>query len=171
MTELRLANGGVIYCLPASGATIRGLSGSVVFDEMSYLQTGQNDIFPAILPMISATPGARLIFLSSPGGQSGPFYEFFTNPEYDTGDWLKIKVLASQCPRIDPQQIEKFRVQLSPSAFKREVMAEFTNEGLGSYFSDDFINNLFELPGNDALDSIFGYTRDGKERPAPLYSS
>jgi phage FluMu gp28-like protein len=70
--EVRLANGSVIYGLPANPDTARGYSGNVTLDEFAF-HADADKIYSALFPTI--TRGYCLEVISTPNGQQGKFYE------------------------------------------------------------------------------------------------
>jgi phage FluMu gp28-like protein len=70
--EVRLANGSVIYGLPANPDTARGYSGNVTLDEFAF-HSDADKIYTALFPSI--TRGYGLEVISTPNGEQGKFYE------------------------------------------------------------------------------------------------
>ena len=69
-TTLDLANGSRIVSLPGSHETIRGFSrpSLIIVDEACQVN---DSLFVGAMPMLAASPGGRLVLLSSPFGQRG----------------------------------------------------------------------------------------------------
>ncbi len=121
VTEVVLANGSRIVCLPGSADTIRGFSAPrlVVIDEAAI--TG-DELFTAAVPMLAASPDGRLVCLSSPKGQRGWFFEQWNDPK---SRWRKVKATAADCPRISRESLESQRRDLGDWRFRQELLCEF----------------------------------------------
>src|SRR4051794_18386278 len=90
-TTLALDNGSRIVSLPGSPATIRGFSAPalVVVDEAAM---APDELFVAVSPMLAASPGGRLVLLTTPMGKRGYFHEQWS----EGGDaWHRVKVVAA----------------------------------------------------------------------------
>lgn len=131
---LKFTNGSRIISLPGTQRTVRGFTGPdvVIIDE-----AGQSDdeLFGALLPMLASNPSGRLILASTPWGKRGFFYKIFTEggPE-----WLKIKIIASENPRIRPEVLEE--AQQSPNGvlwFKQEYEGVFIESADNVFGYDD----------------------------------
>ncbi|MGI8494360.1 MAG: terminase large subunit domain-containing protein, partial [Pyrinomonadaceae bacterium] len=101
--RMELSNGSRIIALPGKESTIRGFSGVslVVVDEASRVP---DELYQAIRPML-AVSGGRIILLSTPFGKRGFFHSEWT----DGVGWLRTKITANQCPRIDKDWLERER--------------------------------------------------------------
>jgi len=122
-------NGSRIVSLPSSEATIRGFSGAnlIIEDEASRVP---GELYRAIRPML-ATSGGQLILMSTPFGKRGHFFE-----EWDKGEsWEKVKITASECPRISEQFLLEERASLGDWWYRQEYECEFV----------------------ESVDSVFGY--------------
>jgi hypothetical protein len=129
---LELANGSRVVSLPGKEQTVRGFSGAslIVIDEAARVS---DELYYAVRPML-AVSGGRLILLSTPNGKRGFFYDVWTNQV----GWLKIKIIADQCPRISKEFLDQERQALGGHWFKQEYFAEF-HESETSLFSHDLI--------------------------------
>ena len=118
--SLSLPNGSRIVSLPGSEATVRGFSGPmlVVEDEASRVE---DDLYRAIRPMLAVSDG-RLVLMSTPFGKRGHFYEEWTN---GGGEWLRIEIPATDCPRITPAFLDGERRALGPLWFSQEYECIF----------------------------------------------
>lgn len=96
---MELDNGSRIIALPGDEANIRGYSGVslIVIDEAARVP---DELYRAVRPMLAVSRGT-LIALSTPWGKRGWFYEEWmgVNP------WKKIRITASQCPRISQEYL------------------------------------------------------------------
>ena len=117
--RLELRNGSRCMALPASTATIRGLSAAslIIVDEAAYV--GDN-LFTAIRPMLAVRRG-RLMALSTPAGTQGFFYEQWRRGR----GWDRYHVKCWDVPRLDSAWLEEERDLMGPLLFSREYEAEF----------------------------------------------
>ncbi len=131
--RLQFSNGSRVVALPGSESTVRGYSAVslLIVDEASRIDDA---LYFSIKPML-ATSNGKLILLSSPYGRRGIFYDIWEN---GADDWLRIKIVASQCPRISPDFLESERCTLPTFWFDQEYMGKFC-ETLDSFFNYDDI--------------------------------
>jgi hypothetical protein len=102
--RMELANGSRIVSLPGKEETVRGYSGArlLVIDEAARVD---DELYLAVRPML-AVSGGRLLCLSIPYGKRGFFYEEWENMG---ATWERVKIVATQCPRISPEFLEEAR--------------------------------------------------------------
>ncbi len=126
-----LANRSRIVSLPSSEATIRGFSGAslIVEDEASRVS---DDLYRAVRPML-ATSGGRLILMSTPFGKRGHFWEV-----WDEGgpEWERVRVPATDCPRISPEFLAEEKNSLGPWWFNQEYLCEFVDAASSAFTWD-----------------------------------
>lgn len=117
--RLEMRNGSRCIALPASTATIRGLSAAtlIVIDEAAYVG---DELFTAIRPMLAVRRG-RLMALSTPAGTQGFFYEQWRRGR----GWDRYHVKCWDVPRLDSAWLEEERDLMGPLLFSREYEAEF----------------------------------------------
>jgi hypothetical protein len=87
--------------------------------------------------MLISNPRDRIILASTPWGQQGHFFRIWTEggPE-----WLKIKVVASENPRITPKMLEEARNSPNgPLWYAQEYCGKFVADEF-SLFDDERIN-------------------------------
>ncbi len=72
--------------------------------------------------------------MSTPFGKRGHFYEEWTNGTA----WERVKVPATDCPRISPEFLEEERRSLGDWWFSQEYMCEFM-ETVDQVFGYDFV--------------------------------
>jgi hypothetical protein len=131
-----LANGSRMVALPGKEGTIRGFSDIdlLVVDEAARVP---DELYYAIRPML-AVSGGRLIALSTPFGKRGWFFDAWMK-----GDaWFRIKVPATQCPRIGAEFLEEERVALGDFWFEQEYMCVFHDDILATFTYDE-ITGMF----------------------------
>jgi hypothetical protein len=127
--RMELSNGSRILTLPGKEATIRGFSGVslLVVDEASRVP---DELYQAIRPML-AVSGGRIVLLSTPFGKRGFFYSEWT----DGIGWLRTKITADLCPRIDKDWLERERQMIGDWWYLQEHFCKFveTDDQVFSY--------------------------------------
>ena len=155
-TRVMLDNGSWIQSVTSSERAVRGKTTDLLLvDECALIDPAVLE--GAALPTIMARPRARVVFASSPWGDSGTFHDWAvagtdgSDPSTRTFRWH-----LSQARWITPETIEDLRRKLPPPRFAAEVMGEF----IGA--TDSLI------PSGDIDACIAGYplTRDGRGMPA-----
>jgi hypothetical protein len=104
----------------------------VVCDEAAYIP---DEIFYSLTPMLAASPGGRLIALSSPAGRVGWFYECWQNAH----GWERTRITAAECPRICPEFLEEQRAMMPPALYAQEFEAEFLEVGGHMVFRPELV--------------------------------
>lgn len=118
VSVLDFENGARILPLPNNEEAIRGYSPRlVIIDEAARVPDA---LYKAIRPMLAATKG-RLIALSTPFGKQGWFYDEWIG----TGPWKRVRVTASECPRIDATFLEDERRALGETWYRQEYECSF----------------------------------------------
>lgn len=126
--QLHLDNGSRILGLPAKPSTVVGYSGATLLLIDEAARVG-DELYRSVRPMLAASRG-RLVALSTPFGKRGWFFE-----EWEGANaWMRVKVMATDCPRI-------------PAAFLEEE-----ERSLGERWYEQEYNCSFR----DAIDSVFG---------------
>jgi hypothetical protein len=139
--RLEFSNDSRILALPggdADGKTIRGLAGVrlIVADEASRIP---DDLVAACRPMMATNPRAVMIALSTPAGRRGWFFESWHNND---PRWHRVRVAASDCPRISQAFLDEELRELGPTRFAEEYELAFI-DGLSNAFSTDIIDRIF----------------------------
>jgi hypothetical protein len=117
--RLELSNGARIVSLPGTSHTVRGYSAPklIIIDEASRVS---DELMAAIRPSL-ATGRGRLIALSTPWGQRGWFWDaWHSGVEYE-----RVRVLASDCPRISNEFLARERRELGEFLYRQEYECEF----------------------------------------------
>ncbi|RYG57150.1 terminase, partial [bacterium] len=118
--EIELENGSRIIALPGNEETIRGFSGVrlAVIDEASRVPDA---LYFSIRPML-AVSGGRLIALTTPFGKRGFFFD-----EWEKGGeaWRRVRVTATDCPRITQAFLDEERRAMGDGWFLQEYMCDF----------------------------------------------
>jgi hypothetical protein len=132
-----MANKSRIVSLPSSEGTIRGFSGAnlIIEDEASRVS---DDLYKTIRPML-ATSNGKLILMSTPFGKRGHFYEEWTQGI----GWERVKVPATECPRISKEFLEEERRSLGEWWYLQEYMCEFM-EAVDAAFKVEDIQRMFD---------------------------
>jgi hypothetical protein len=139
VTKLELANGSRIIGLPGGddGKTVRGLAGArlILLDEASRIPDA---LMAAIRPMAATNPNAAMVALTTPAGRRGWFFDSWHG---DAG-WTKIKVSATDCPRISREFLEEERKALGQTLFESEYGLIF-HDSESAMFSTAVIDGCF----------------------------
>ncbi|MDD5476565.1 MAG: terminase family protein [Syntrophales bacterium] len=122
---LKFSNGSRIISLPGSQKTVRGFTAPdlIIIDEDAQ---ADDELFGALLPMLTNSPDGRLILASTPWGCRGHFYKIW---QEGGPEWLKIRVIAEENPRVRPEVLEEARK--SPNGalwFRQEYCGEFVSD-------------------------------------------
>ncbi|HYP08216.1 MAG TPA: terminase family protein [Bryobacteraceae bacterium] len=138
--SILLPNGSRIVGLPGSHRTIRGFSALslLILDEAALVP---DELYLALRPMLAVSRG-DLWMLSTPYGKRGFFYRVWT----DGGPhWNRIRVPATECPRISHEFLAEERAESSPEYFNQEYMCQFhaTQDAL---FDEDTVRRRLD-PG------------------------
>jgi Terminase large subunit, T4likevirus-type, N-terminal len=126
-------NGSRIVALPGTEKTIRGYSGAnlIILDEASRID---DDLVGGITPMLATTNGS-LIALTTPAGKIGWFYDMWIGAD----DWTRVRVNASECPRISKEFLDEEMRRLGPSVFSQEYDLEFVDASDAMWSADALI--------------------------------
>lgn len=132
--SLRLENGSRILSLPASESGIRGFTASLILvDEASRVP---DELYESVSPML-AVSGGRLIAMSTPAGRRGWWYGASI-----MGNWERIEIPATDCPRISKEFLEEERERLGEQVFAQEYECRFVDAS-GAAFTGDDISAMF----------------------------
>ncbi len=90
--------------------------------------------------------GGRTIVQSTPGNPVGAFYDMW---QADLPDWARIHVRSDEAATINPEELARFKRELSPSEFAQEYEATFAVSGeVGHWFTleeyDRRVDDRFE---------------------------
>ncbi len=144
--KLELESGSRLLALPGAdgGKTVRGLAGAklVIFDEASRCDP---ELFTACRPMIATSNGA-LILLSTPAGRRGTFFDIWHNGEA----WERVRVAASDCPRISAEFLASERKELGEARFAEEFELAFIDSD-----TQAFPTHLIDRAFNPNLKAIW----------------
>jgi len=140
--SLELENGSRVLSIPATEATVRGLSGVrlLVLDEASRIPDA---FFGAVLPFL-ATSGGSLALLSTPLGRRGFFWDAYRHRERD--GWFYREVPSERCARIPPAFLSEMRRTTSEAFFAQEFECAFNDATSGSFRSADIEAAVKDYP-------------------------
>jgi hypothetical protein len=121
--RVELANGSRIIALPGSEKTVRGFAAAdlVIIDESARVE---DDLIAAVRPMMATKPNSRFVALTTPAGKRGWFYEAWTSGE----SWRRVKVAASDCPRISKEFLAEELRELGAVRFSEEYDLAFRDD-------------------------------------------
>jgi len=135
---LELGNGSEVVSIPASADHVLGYSPDIIaIDEASRVL---DELYYAILPMRMAHP-CQLILTSTPNGRRGFFYEEWIG---DLRPWLKLRLEASECPRIEEWKLDRERTAIPTDIYRQEYECDFLAVA-GSLFTPEQIASMFTV--------------------------
>lgn len=122
----RLANGSAMHALPMNPKTMRGFSNVslLIFEEAAYVP---DHFYHMATAYQAAVANPSLWLLSTPGGQTGFFYEEWSD-ETRT-HWRRHLVPASKCPHIRPEFLAMERIRKGDLFYRQEYECEFVASG------------------------------------------
>lgn len=131
--SLLLDNGSRIVAVPSTEATTRGFSAValLIIDEAAYTPDA---LYTALRPML-AVSGGDVWLLSTPRGKRGFFYKTWTK---GGEEWHRVRVPATECPRIPAAFLERERGVMTEDEYLQEYGCEFTT-GDNMIFDRDLI--------------------------------
>jgi hypothetical protein len=136
-----MANGSRILALPGDGGgkTIRGLANCrlAIVDEAARVD---DELFGAVRPMLAVNRDGAMILLSTPAGRRGAFYELWHNND---PTWHRVRVPASDCPRISKEFLAEELRELGQARFSEEYELAFIDSDT-SAFSTAIIDAAFD---------------------------
>jgi hypothetical protein len=129
--SLLLPNQSRIVGLPGTEATVRGFSAvsMLLIDEASRVDDA---MYKALRPMLAVGDG-DLWLMSTPNGKQGFFYESW---EHGGDNWLRVRVPATECPRISKKFLEEQRSVIGDAWFRQEHLCEFVDGTVGVFDRD-----------------------------------
>jgi hypothetical protein len=135
--RLEFHNRSRIVVIPGNERTTRGYSGVnlLVCDEAAQLA---DSAYQALRPSMAVSQG-RIILLSTPAGQRGFFHS-----EWTTGgnDWLRVRVPASECSRIDAAWLAAERERVGSWWASQEYDCEFIDSSTQIFATEDVMRCL-----------------------------
>lgn len=138
---LLLPNSSAIYALPGRADTTRGFDAVslLIFEEAAFVP---DPFYHMATAFQAAVENPHLWLLSTPGPQSGFFYDEWTD---QARPWSRHQVPATECPRITPDFLAKERQRKGEAIYRREYLCDFTPGDL-QLFPRDLIESALEFP-------------------------
>jgi hypothetical protein len=129
--RLELSNGSRVVSLPGKEETVRGFSGVrlLIIDEASRVA---DSLYYSVRPMLAVSRG-RLVCLTTPFGKRGFFFNAWND---GSAEWRRVRVPATDCPRITAAFLEEERRSIGDWWFRQEYLCEFT-ETMDQVFTYD----------------------------------
>jgi hypothetical protein len=120
--RIELSNGSRVISLPGDESNIRGFSNVrlIVIDEAARVPDA---LYFSVRPMLAVSQG-RLIALSTPYGKRGFFFDEWSGSKTP---WVKVKVKASECPRIPAEFLDEERRAIGLRWFDQEYDCQFVD--------------------------------------------
>jgi hypothetical protein len=161
--SLKIEGGGRIVSLPSGESTVRGFSGVslIVEDEAARVP---DDLYKAIRPML-AISGGQLVLMSTPFGKRGHFFEEWQN---GGAGWERVRVPATDCPRIPPAFLAAERSSLGDWWFRQEYGCEFS-ESSDQVFGYDVVRRAFTNEVGVLFDDQTPVMTEVSSAPQPLF--
>lgn len=148
---VEFANGSRITVLPCSARSVRGKTGTVIWDEAAHAQNDE-EIYAAVAPVIASNPHLRLILISTPFGDRGVFYRAFHGKLDGKGlRWSKHRIDVHDAVRDGfSKKVLGLRPSYSADQWAQEFECAF-NSQKGRFFPVDLIKRCYaaELPDDE----------------------
>jgi hypothetical protein len=152
MTELHLANGSSVVCVPAGqdGESARGYgikNGLLAYDEAAFIP---DKVFGATMPI--AEDNCKTVLISTPGGKSGKAFQMWT--DHDQYPEIKrIRACSLDLPRM-AKTVERARRNLAKVEFDVEHGLRWMGRGT-PFFDADTITSAFTDTPELKLGNLF----------------
>jgi Terminase large subunit, T4likevirus-type, N-terminal len=134
-------NGSRILALPGDndGDTLRGLANVrlAIVDETARCS---DELIAALRPMLATNPKAQLVYLSTPAGKRGIYYDTWTSND---PDWHRIHIKLGSCPRITPEFLAREAKNLGATRYAEEYGCEFIDTQTMA-FSSTLVDLMFD---------------------------
>jgi hypothetical protein len=145
--SMHVAGGGRVLSLPGSEATIRGISAVTLLVEDEAARV-DDQLYLSVRPMLAVRNG-RLVLMSTPWGKRGHYWDV-----WDQGvGWAKVRVPATEVPRISAEFLEEERRSMPAWWFEQEYLCEFKEDSDSVFRYDDVMAAL-----SDDVAPLFGGT-------------
>lgn len=140
-TMISFNNGSEIHCLSGNNPdSVRGFSPTLlIIDEAAFVK---DDVFIAVLPSLAATNGT-LIYISTPFGKRGVFYESFNSNEFSS-----YHVPSKESPLISEDFLNGMKNLKTDLEYLQEYEGEFIEE------ADTFFSRELILSGIDDIQQL-----------------
>ncbi|MEZ5355303.1 MAG: terminase family protein [Bryobacteraceae bacterium] len=145
--SLRLENGSRIVGVPAVESSVRGFSSVdlLIVDEAARVR---DELYRALRPMMAVPRHGRpgtMMLLSTPFGQRGFFWHIWDKKDRPGLEetWLRVRVKATECPRISEEFLREEYHALGEHWYKQEYLCVF-HEPEGRLFTDEMIQRALD---------------------------
>lgn len=141
--SIELSNGSRISVLPCAARSVRGKTGTVIWDEAAHAQNDE-EVYTAIAPVIASNPHLRLILISTPFGDRGVFYRAFHGKlDGPSLKWSKHRVDVHDAVKAGfPAQVLELRPSYTDDQWAQEFECSF-NSQRDRYYQVDLIKKCF----------------------------
>lgn len=164
--QLFLNNGVKIYSLASNPDTMRGFTGIAYIDEFAMISVKDSyEIYKALYP--STTKGGRLVFISTPKGKDGKFYDLATKSlatmsgRAVQNESVIYRIEWKDVPHIvDAVENHDLFAGMTPEEIDQEYGLLFTNDDEESLFTIDFLMSNF-VERDDIIDLFTTYEELG----------
>lgn len=164
--QLFLNNGVKIYSLASNPDTMRGFTGIAYIDEFAMISVKDSyEIYKALYP--STTKGGRLVFISTPKGKDGKFYDLATKSlatmsgRAVQNESVIYRIEWKDVPHIvDAVENHDLFAGMTPEEIDQEYGLLFTNDDEESLFTIDFLMSNF-IERDDIIDLFTTYDELG----------
>jgi hypothetical protein len=139
--RIEFTNGSRIMALPGDndGDTLRGLANVrlAIIDETSRCS---DSLIAAVRPFLATNKNGQLVYLSTPAGRRGAFFETWTSND---AEWDRIRVELGSCSRITPDFLARERKNLGETRYAEEDGCEFMDTQTMA-FSSTLVDLMFD---------------------------
>lgn len=139
-----LDNGSRVISLPGSEDTVRCYSADLIIEDEA--ARCSDELYAALRPMLAVTHGDLILMSTPKQGKKGHFYEAWIQAG---SRWEKVKVEASECPRITQEFLDDELAALGPIMYAIEYNCEFIEDEF-SLFDDIRISKAID----DSIEEI-----------------
>lgn len=146
-----LSNRARIEAKPCTKRAVRGMTGTVIWDEAAHAQDDET-MWTALAPIIASRPALRVILISTPFGARGVFYRA-VHGELDSAAmrWSVHHIDVMRAVREGfPATVLDLRSNFTAEAWAQEFLCSFLSQA-GKYFDVKLIKRCYarELPGDE----------------------
>jgi hypothetical protein len=94
----------------------------VIVDEAARVE---DELFAVVRPMLATRSDGQFIMLSTPAGKRGFWYENWIDND---SNWHRVRVPASECPRISKEWLDEELKALGGARFSEEYELQFIDQ-------------------------------------------
>lgn len=154
---IELLNGSrILFFTAESIDTVRGFTlDYLIFDEAAhvkeYTPDGQHIFYNILSPLMDAR-GKKILFISTPNGAQGFFYDLYRKAMEGQKGYKFIKASVYDDETKTKEWIEELRANYSDIAFRQEYMCEFLTNGASCFTN---FSSIFDADSFDYSQPIF----------------